>query len=98
LAARYYQALSPAGAILAAEILVGFGDVGDAHGGAVVGDFPSGTQGNHAEEHHLRELSGVRERRRGLTVTLCSGDPVEFVGFRVDAREFRSGLLDGILK
>ena len=57
--ARYCQALSPAGAILAAEILVGFGDVGDAHGGTVVRDFSSGTQRDHAEEHDFRELGGV---------------------------------------
>jgi len=52
-------ALLPAGAILATEILIGFGDVGDVHGGTVVHDFSSGTQRDHAEEHDFRELGGV---------------------------------------
>lgn len=88
----------PAGPILAAEILVGFGDVGDAHGSAVVSDFLSRTQGNHAKEHDFGELGGVGERRRGLGVTLRSSAPVEFMGFRVDTRKFWSRLLDGILE
>jgi hypothetical protein len=97
--ASYCQAHGlPAGPILAAEILVGFGDVGDAHGSAVVSDFPSRTQGNHAKEHDFGELGGVGERRRSLGVTFRSGDPVEFMGFRVDARKFWSRLLDGILE
>ncbi len=55
---------SPCGA--RAEIVVGGGDVGYAHVGAVVFDFFAGAQGYYAQQHDFGEARGVFERAGGL--------------------------------
>ena len=78
--------------------MVGVDDVGDAHGGAVVGDFLASAESNYAEEHDLGELSGIRKWGRCLAVAFSGGDPVEFMGFVFDARKLLSWLVGGILE
>lgn len=78
--------------------MVGVGDVGDAHGGAVVGDFLASAERHYPEEHDLGELGGIRKWGRCLAVAFSGGGPVEFVGFVFDARKLLSWLVCGILK
>src|SRR5271163_1226825 len=70
---------SPALAGLALEVIVGGGDVCDAHGCAVVFDFFAGAQGYYAQQHYFGQARGVFERAGGLRRSLGSRYPVHFV-------------------
>ena len=97
LPATHWSPPSPALAGLALEVVVGGGDVGDAHGGAVVFDLFAGAQGYYAEEHDFGEARGVLEGAGGGGGAFGGGYPVHFVVFARDAGEFLGRLAGGVV-
>src|SRR6185369_2526038 len=84
----------PALAILARQPPIDLGCVGDLHLGAVVEDLPrlAGAQRDDAEQHRLRQLRRILERRAGGAFALAGIAPVLLVRHG-DAREGLRDLL-----